>query len=161
MYWRLDLHVREQYRTLSTYRYPGIGGLLGRADAGQNVGCARAARNKEITTPPDHCSDVIGGLRDLVVRRVTWVFVCRGCFDRIVLWANLPNDAGDCGRPLFAAGRNGLWIAIFDCADWGDGASLGRGTRFAESRHSRGHDRAVTCSNRNCCIIRRSDVART
>ena len=107
------------------------------------------------------CIDVIGGLRNLAVSAIAGVFIRRGSFDRIVLRPNLPNDAGHCGRPLFEAGGNGFWIAVFDCPDWRNGASLGRRPRFAESRRSRRHDCAVACSNRHCCFIRSSDVART
>ena len=97
MHRRLDIHVCGRHRILPASCHAGVGSVLGCSHAGPIAGGANVARDRKIAARGEYGIPVPGRVRRPALRTITDPVVCRDCVDWIVLWADLPDDTGDCG----------------------------------------------------------------
>src|SRR4029450_6944560 len=160
MYRWLDVYLCGRYRILPPDCNAGVSSLLGSSHAEPSTGGGSAATGREVASRGGYGIAVTRRVRDLACCAMAGVACCRNSFDWIVLWPYLPDDPGHCRGPLFAARRNGVWAAVFDCADWRHDISLGVRSGFTASQRSRRHDCAGAGSSLHYWIIPGNNVAR-
>src|SRR5215467_2573330 len=97
MYRRLDINLCGRNRLLPASCHAGVSDVLGRSHAQPNTGGEIAARDRKTAVRGEYSVPVAGRVRRPALCTIAGPVVCRDSVDWIVLWADLPDDTGDCG----------------------------------------------------------------